>query len=300
MPQRLTASGRPRELSALLSRHNKTNIPNIDLKTFVPSLQAWYRLNQPTWRIADADSPIFSQTLPVDAEWGTLRSGGGAGIFLLIMGVSWWIKKVGPTWPADLVLLVEDLTWVLSHTSAPEVPRAIAKRKRGRKSLVVVDDDEDDEADTDMEMMNSDNHDDPKSLAGDDAKKLNTNVEEEEDEDEEDVEEEKVKRPVKKARKAKGDNEGAKVKGSKAKGEEAKSDGETKGEGEKGVKATGAKARGAKLKAAKPKAGTAKGREPAPRKGKVEKAADVGGDEDNGGEASSAVGRSRSGRKVKP
>ena len=70
---------------------------------------------QPSWR--DQGGPLV-RDVPKDETWQTLRKGGTAGIYVVIIGLSWLIKAVQlknaevDTTPWTLV---DDISWVIKE-----------------------------------------------------------------------------------------------------------------------------------------------------------------------------------------
>jgi len=77
----------------------------------------WWAAIQPSWRRVVADGEL-SRAVPPDEKWEGLAKGGTAGICVVVMALSWWIKALGDN-PADNVgdawVAVRDLGWVLTQ-----------------------------------------------------------------------------------------------------------------------------------------------------------------------------------------
>jgi hypothetical protein len=86
---------------------------------------------QPSWRLA-ADSS-FIYTMPADEEWCLLHKGGSAGLYTVIVALSWWIRVLPQAdssiraWTA-----VHDVCWVINQISKKIMP-ASQGNKRGCK-----------------------------------------------------------------------------------------------------------------------------------------------------------------------
>jgi hypothetical protein len=71
----------------------------------------WWKGLQPSWR--DQDDGNLSRNMPTGENWPLLRKGGSAGIYTVIMALSWWIKAQASQYDADSWIIVHDLTWVI-------------------------------------------------------------------------------------------------------------------------------------------------------------------------------------------
>ena len=79
---------------------------------------------QPTWRTNDSETGFsLSRDIPNDETWQALRKGGTAGIYVVVMGISWWVKHEHDE---KVWSVIDDLQWVirqmkkdLSHQSVP-------------------------------------------------------------------------------------------------------------------------------------------------------------------------------------
>ena len=73
---------------------------------------------------------MLIRSAPQGESWEGLRKGGTAGIYVVIMGLSWWIKlqlmKRDPhAWTA-----VEDVTWVIQQMTKSASGSTMKTRKR--------------------------------------------------------------------------------------------------------------------------------------------------------------------------
>jgi hypothetical protein len=81
---------------------------------------------QPTWRIKADGS--FGRDIPAGEDWQSLKKGGSAGVYTLVMGLSWWIKSVADHEDGEAWMIVDDLSWVLQQMYDPA--RVTPKRSR--------------------------------------------------------------------------------------------------------------------------------------------------------------------------
>jgi hypothetical protein len=92
---------------------------------------------QPSWRIQEDGS--LSQQIPQDETWQVLRKGGSAGLYIVIVGLSWWLKCLAngndhnESAHAAAWNIVDDLVWVIrqfnkiSKISTPNSPKRARK-----------------------------------------------------------------------------------------------------------------------------------------------------------------------------
>lgn len=73
---------------------------------------AWWKFLQPSWRI-DGDSLL--RLVPPGETWDGLRKGGTAGIYIVIIGLSWWIKSQFIERDPIAWTTVHDVSWVIQQ-----------------------------------------------------------------------------------------------------------------------------------------------------------------------------------------
>ena len=58
----------------------------------------------------------YCQTCPADESWINLGKGGSAGLYVVVMTLSWWIRVLGSDDEASLAWnVVKDVCWVLQQ-----------------------------------------------------------------------------------------------------------------------------------------------------------------------------------------
>ncbi len=96
--------------------HKKHELVTVVPANFGPRFSAWWAALQPSWRLQDGD--IFSKVPPKDETWSIVGKGGSAGLYIVIMTLSWWINSLDHD---DMALsawqIVADITWVLQQVS---------------------------------------------------------------------------------------------------------------------------------------------------------------------------------------
>jgi hypothetical protein len=73
-----------------MKNKKKDFIPTINLDTYGPKWMKWWENLQPSW-LAQEDGN-WSRNTPKDEKWLVLRKGRTAGIYTVIMRLSWWIR----------------------------------------------------------------------------------------------------------------------------------------------------------------------------------------------------------------
>lgn len=53
------------------------------------------------------------RNVPQDKSWQTLKKGGTAGIYVIVISLSWWVKAQHTEHDADVWGLIDDLSWVI-------------------------------------------------------------------------------------------------------------------------------------------------------------------------------------------
>lgn len=86
---------------------------------------------QPSWRKEGAS---LTRDVPQGENWETLMKGGSSGIYIIVIGLSWWIKTQCSQHDPDAWTLVNDLSWVIQQMkigigSGPPIPQ---NQKRAR------------------------------------------------------------------------------------------------------------------------------------------------------------------------
>ena len=109
----------------------KTSVPSIKPGRYGKQFVGWWKALQPTWRIKANGS--FGRDIPESEDWQSLKKGGSAGMYTLVMSLSWWIKSVADHEAADAWLIVDDLSWVLRqmYDSAPVIPKRSRENQDG-------------------------------------------------------------------------------------------------------------------------------------------------------------------------
>ena len=100
----------------------------VNAKKYGLSFMAWWIAIQPEWRMAEDGS--FKYEVPKDEEWLVLHKGGTAGVYTVIVALSWWIRALTPdissfhTWGA-----VHDVQWVINQINMKFAPAGGKKQQ---------------------------------------------------------------------------------------------------------------------------------------------------------------------------
>ena len=100
----------PGEIPNWIKSKKKDYVPSIIPRCYGPSMTKWWKGLQPLWWAQDDGT--LSCNMPAEENWALLRKGGTAGIYTVVMGLSWWIKAQATQRDADSWIIVHDLTWV--------------------------------------------------------------------------------------------------------------------------------------------------------------------------------------------
>ena len=82
---------------------------------------------QPSWRI---EGDLLIRSAPQGESWEGLRKGGTAGIYVVIMGLSWWIKLQLMERDPHAWTAVEDVTWVIQQMTKSASGSTMKTRQR--------------------------------------------------------------------------------------------------------------------------------------------------------------------------
>ena len=94
----------------------KNSPPEVNTEKYGSSFMAWWIALQPAWRVAD--DGLFNYEAPEGEDWCTLHKGGKAGLYTIVVALSWWVKALTPeilgfhAWKA-----VNDVQWVINKIS---------------------------------------------------------------------------------------------------------------------------------------------------------------------------------------
>ena len=87
-------------------------MPSLDVRSYGKIFKEWWAKIQPSWR---NEGGTFMRNVPQDESWQTLKKGGTAGIYVVVIGLSWWVTAQRVERDADVWPLVNDLSWVIQQ-----------------------------------------------------------------------------------------------------------------------------------------------------------------------------------------
>lgn len=104
------------------------------LKAYAAALMDWWQAAQPNWR--GGGWPPRSDD-DDNHDWAEMRRGGQNGLFLAVMGLSFWMKALKDKEDEDFTAMLNDVTHVLSRVTppfddAPSVPSSVKAPPKAR------------------------------------------------------------------------------------------------------------------------------------------------------------------------
>ena len=103
---------RPQEVTNWIKSKKKDVVPSFKLATYGKAFKEWWITMQPSWR---TEGGLLICDVPEDETWQMLRKGGTSSIYIVIVGLSWWVKAQLAEQDTDAWTLVNDLSWVLQQ-----------------------------------------------------------------------------------------------------------------------------------------------------------------------------------------
>ena len=105
---------RPEKVNAWIKSKKKISPPEIDIDEFASSFMAWWIALQPGWRLADDGS--FKYEALKNEDWRVLHKGGSAGLYIVVVALSWWVRALMPEIPSFRAwTAVHDVQWVIDQ-----------------------------------------------------------------------------------------------------------------------------------------------------------------------------------------
>ncbi|KDR76584.1 hypothetical protein GALMADRAFT_1328474, partial [Galerina marginata CBS 339.88] len=126
----LPTTSRPEEVAAWIKSKKKDSPPDVDPDSYGSSFMAWWIAIQPRWRLAD--NAAFVYQTPTGEDWRLLHKGGSAGLYTVVVALSWWIRVLPSDGPPCLRAwsAVRDVQWVIEQIHK-KVLRSTQGTKRG-------------------------------------------------------------------------------------------------------------------------------------------------------------------------
>ena len=129
---KLPVAKRPRPIISWSHRKKQvlSDPPSFDIDTFANQMREWWTSLMPGWRLPPAGCDTaetkwpLRRAVPDDEPWLKVRKSGPGGIFLVLLGLSWWrLRSVhGQSSRREYASVVEDVAWVLKEVVKDLVP----------------------------------------------------------------------------------------------------------------------------------------------------------------------------------
>jgi hypothetical protein len=105
--------------------------PSVNADEYGSSFMAWWIAIQPRWRLANDSSFVYST--PAGEDWRLLRKSGSAGLYMVVVALSWWIKALPAADPSlHAWTAVRDVQWVIDQI-CENIGTPSQGKKRGRE-----------------------------------------------------------------------------------------------------------------------------------------------------------------------
>lgn len=120
---------------------------NVNPGVYGPQFVTWWRGMQPTWRLLPGEG--FSKETSTNLEsWALINKGGSAGLYIVVMALSWWVLRLRDAGTADTDAqavwgTVDDVAWVLKqllslHAASKRSLPSISDAKVFKRRCVVL------------------------------------------------------------------------------------------------------------------------------------------------------------------
>ena len=83
---------------------------------------------QPSWR---NNGESLVREVPRGESWQTVRKGGTSGMYVVVIGLSWWVKAQHDERDVDAWTLVDDVSWVIQQLKKNMGSTVSVPQKRG-------------------------------------------------------------------------------------------------------------------------------------------------------------------------
>jgi len=129
--QNLSTKSRPHEIADWVRSKKKDVVPAIKQDVYGPVFMEWWGGLQPAWhQFQGAIGPLdLVCDVPKAETWQALKKGGTSGMYIVVMGLSWWIKGQKER-NANAWAVVDDLSWVIRQMSDGQDSLASTSQKR--------------------------------------------------------------------------------------------------------------------------------------------------------------------------
>ncbi|KIJ91185.1 hypothetical protein K443DRAFT_135548 [Laccaria amethystina LaAM-08-1] len=122
---------RPQEVADWMRSKKKDVVPPVKPAQFGKQFLEWWTVIQPDWRKDDIEgSLMFFRDVPIGETWQGMRKGGTAGIYIVVMALSWWIKAQKGKRDVVAWSTIDDLLWVIQQLNQNTVSYITVPKKR--------------------------------------------------------------------------------------------------------------------------------------------------------------------------
>ena len=99
-----------------MKNKKKDTVPSLKPGEYGDRFVGWWKMMQPSWRTTESRAFLpLSREVPSGETWQILRKGGTAGIYIMVMGLSWWVMAQHVERDVNVWSTVDDLTWVIQE-----------------------------------------------------------------------------------------------------------------------------------------------------------------------------------------
>jgi len=132
----LPTDSRPQEVALWIKRHLKKKHEAVSVlpDEYGPRFVAWWRSIQPSWRTLPDGG--YAKATPDDENWASLGKGGSAGLYIVVMALSWWIRALDLTGVNSTAWdVVDDVLWVVQQIRLKNNVPNNGKRARNEEDV---------------------------------------------------------------------------------------------------------------------------------------------------------------------
>jgi len=122
--------GRPQEVSDWMRSKKKEVVPPVKPAQFGKQFMEWWTVLQPDWRKDDTEGSLsFFRDVLTGETWQGMKKGGMAGIYIVIMALSWWIQAQKAERDVLAWSTVDEFLWVIEQLNQKMVSPITVPKK---------------------------------------------------------------------------------------------------------------------------------------------------------------------------
>ena len=132
----MPTDSRPQEVALWIKCHLKKKHEAVSVlpDEYGPRFVAWWRSIQPSWRTLPDGG--YAKATPDDENWASLGKGGSAGLYIVVMALSWWIRALDLTGVNSTAWdVVDDVLWVVQQIRLKNNVPNNGKRARNEEDV---------------------------------------------------------------------------------------------------------------------------------------------------------------------